>query len=76
MVHRYVRDNGHELIIYVHFIVKYVCYIGLESNGCIVIGATLMDDYYRMNIISGVYFPRPDSVVWLVLCAIAYNVNP
>jgi hypothetical protein len=54
-------------------IVKCVCYMSLGSNGCFVIGATLTSDHYRTYIISGVDYPRLDSIVPLVLCTVAYN---
>jgi hypothetical protein len=75
MVYQYVRNNGHGLTIYVNFIVKYVYYMVHGSNGCFVIGAALMDDHYRTNIISGVGHPRSDSVVQLVLCMVLYNIR-
>jgi hypothetical protein len=36
------RNNGHGLTIYVNFMVKCMCYIGLGFNGSFVTGATLM----------------------------------
>ena len=72
--HRYVRDNGHGLTIYVKFIVKCVCYMSLGSNGCFMAGTALMDGHYRMYIISGVGHPKSDLIVLLVLCMVAYNI--
>ena len=75
MVHRYVQDNSHGLTIYVNLMFKCVCYMGLGFNGCFMVGATLMDGHYKMNIISGVGYPRSNLVVPLVLCTIAYNIR-
>jgi hypothetical protein len=54
--------------------VKCMCYMGLESNGCFMAGGALTGGHYRTNIISGVGHPRLDSVVPLVLCTAAYNI--
>ena len=53
--------------------VKYVCHIGLRSNGCFMTSAALMDSHYRTDIISVLGHPS-DSVVLLVLCTVAYNI--
>jgi hypothetical protein len=37
--------------------------------------AALTDGRYRMDIISGVGYPRSDSVMPLVLCMVAYNIQ-
>jgi hypothetical protein len=58
------------LNIYVNFMVKYVCYMGLGSNGCFVTTIALTDGHYRTNIISSVGNPKLDSVVPLVLCMV------
>jgi hypothetical protein len=55
--------------------VKYVCYIDLESNSCFVIVATLTDDHYKTYIISGVGYLRLNSVMPLVLWMVEYNVQ-
>ena len=70
----YVRDNGHGLTIYVNFMVKCVCYMGLGSNGYFVIGVALTGNHYKLDIISDVGHLRSDSVVPLVLCMVAYNI--
>ena len=75
MVHQYVRDKGHGLTIYVKFMVKCVCYMGLLSNGCFMIGAALTSSHYRTVIISGVGHPRSDSIMPLLLCTVAYNIR-
>ena len=74
MAHQYVRDNGHGLTIHVNFMVKYVCHMGLGSNGCFMVDAALMSGHYKTDIISGVGHPRSNSVVLLVLCMIMYNI--
>ena len=51
--------------------VKCVCSIGLGSNGCFMAEAALMG-HYKMEIISGVGYPRLDSVMPLVLCSVQY----
>jgi hypothetical protein len=71
MVHRYVRDNSHRLIIHVNFMVKCVCcYMGIGSNGWIVTGVALTVDHYMTYIIKSVGYPRLESVRLLV---VAYN---
>jgi hypothetical protein len=55
--------------------VNCVCYMGLESNGNFIAGAAFMGSYYRTYIISGMSYPRLDSVVPLVLCIVAYNIR-
>jgi hypothetical protein len=75
MVHRYMRDNGHELTIYVNFMVKCVCYIDLGSNSCFVIVTTLTNDHYKTYIISGVGHLRLNSIMPLVLWMVEYNVQ-
>ena len=52
-----------------------MCYMGLGSNDCFTVSATLSSGHYRTNIISGVGHPRLDSVVPLVLCMVAYNIR-
>jgi hypothetical protein len=47
---------------------------GLKSNGCFMISATLTGSDYRVDIISGIGYPRSDLVVLLVLCMVAYNI--
>jgi hypothetical protein len=37
--------------------------------------AALTDGHYRIDIISGVGYPRSDSVMPLVLCMVAYNIR-
>jgi hypothetical protein len=70
MVYRYVRYNGHGLIIRVNFMVKCVC-VGFGSNGFMTkTQPFLMDGHHRTNIISGVGHPRSDFVVLLVLCTV------
>jgi hypothetical protein len=73
MIHPYVRDNSHELTIYVNSMVKCVCYMGLGSNDYFITGATLIGGHYRMDIISGVGHSKSDSIVLLMLCTVAYN---
>jgi hypothetical protein len=75
MIHQYVQDNGHELTIYVNFMVKCVCYMGLRSNGYFVTSAALMYSHYRTNIISDVGYSSLYSVVPLVLCTVGYNIQ-
>jgi hypothetical protein len=53
--------------------VKYVCYMGLESNGCFMAGTVLMDGHYKTDIISCVSHPRSNSVVLLVLVTQIFN---
>jgi hypothetical protein len=69
-----MRDNSHGLTIYVNFMVKYVCYMSLECNGCFMADAALTGSHYKTNIISGVDHPRSGLVVPLVLCMVAYNI--
>jgi hypothetical protein len=71
----YMQDNSHRLTIYVNLMVKCVCYMGLGSNGCFMADTALMGGHYRKEIISSVGYPRSDSVVLLVLCTIAYNIQ-
>jgi hypothetical protein len=52
-----------------------VYYMGLGSNGCFTADAALMGSHYRMDIISGVGHPRSDSIIPLVLCMVAYNIQ-
>ena len=73
MVYWYVRDDGHGLTIHVNFMVKCVCYMGLQFNGCFMTDITLMGGHYRVYIISGVSHLRSDSVVLLVLWTVVYN---
>ena len=54
MVHGYVRDNVHGLIVYVNLMVKCVCYMGLGFNGCFMASTALTSGHYRTNIIGGV----------------------
>jgi hypothetical protein len=75
IVHRYERDKGHGLTIHVNFMVKCVCYRGLGSNGCVVVGVALTGGHYRTDIISGVSYPRSESGVPLVLCTVTYNIR-
>jgi hypothetical protein len=49
--------------------------MSLGFNGCFVIGAALMGDHYKIDIISGVGHLRLDSVVALVLCTVVYNIR-
>ena len=51
-----------------------MCYMGLESNGCFMVGAALTGSHYRTDIISGVGHPRSNLVVLLMLCTVAYNI--
>ena len=67
--------NGHWLTIHINFMVKCVCHMGLGSNGCFMANATLTGGHYKINIISGVGHPRLDSVVLLLLCMVAYNIQ-
>ena len=62
-------------ILYRLDMVKYVCYMGLGSNGCFVTGASLMSGHYKTDIISGMGHPRSDSVVLLVLCKVTYIIR-
>ena len=66
-------DNGYKLTIHINLVFKCVYYIGLRSNGCFVIGATLMGGHYMTYIISGVAHSRSNLVVPLVLWTIAFN---
>jgi hypothetical protein len=75
MIHRYVRDNGHELIIHLNFIVKCVYYMGLRFNFCFVASVALIDSHCRTNIISGVGHLRSNSVLPLVLCTVVHNIQ-
>jgi hypothetical protein len=51
-------------------------YVGIGSNGFVTKAQPFpMDGYYRMNIISGVGHLRSDSVVLLILCTVAYNIQ-
>jgi hypothetical protein len=52
----------------------YVLY-NVGSNGCFMVDAASMGSHYRMNIVSGVSHSRLDSVVPLVLCTVAYNIQ-
>jgi hypothetical protein len=61
------------LTIHVSFMVKYVNYMGIGSNGCSVACAALTSNHYRTYVISGVGHPRSDLVVLLVLCTVACN---
>jgi hypothetical protein len=74
MVHQYVRDNGNGLTIYVNFMVKCVCYMGLRSNGCFMASEAVIGGHYKTDIISSVGDLKSDSVVPLVLCTVAYNI--
>jgi hypothetical protein len=49
--------------------------MGLRSNGCFIVNATLTGDHYKMDIISGVGHLRSDLVVPLVLYTITYNIR-
>jgi hypothetical protein len=55
--------------------VKYVYYMGPGSNSCFVTGVALMGGHYRTDIINGIGYPRSDSVLPLVLCTVAYNIQ-
>ena len=72
MVHRYMRDNSHGLIIQVNFMV--MCVYGALDPMVFLTKAqpSLMDGYYRMNIISGVGYPMSDLVVPLVYGSMQY----
>ena len=73
MVYRYVQYSGNGLTIRVNFIVKCVC-VGFGSNGFVTKTQSFsMDGHYKTNIISGVGYPRSDSVMSLVLCTVASN---
>jgi hypothetical protein len=74
MIHRCVWYNGHALTIYVSFMVKCVCYMGLRSNSCFKTSTVLTGGHCRTDIISGVGHPRLDLVVLLVLCTVVYNI--
>ena len=51
-----------------------VLYGGFESNGFVTkVQSFLMDDHYKMDIISGVGHPRSNSIMPLVLCTVACN---
>jgi hypothetical protein len=54
--------------------VECVCYMGLGSNRCFMVGAALTDGHYRMDIISGVGYPRSCLVILLVSCMVVYNI--
>ena len=59
--------------------------LALWSNVCVLYGhwiqwlfvanVALMSGNYRMNIINGVDHPRSDSIVPLVLCMVACNIQ-
>jgi hypothetical protein len=71
MVHQYMRYNGNGLIIRVNFIVKCVC-VGFGSIGFMTkMQPFPIDGHYRMDIISGVGYPKSDLIMSLVLCMIA-----
>jgi hypothetical protein len=70
-----VRDNGYGLTIHVNFMVKILCYMGLESNGCFVTGIALTGNHYIRYIISSVGHLRLNSVVPLILWTVAYNIR-
>jgi hypothetical protein len=72
MVHWYVQDHGHGLIIHVNFIVKYVYYMeSLDPMVVSWIGATLMGGHYDGHHYS--MRARSNLVTPLVLCTIVYN---
>jgi hypothetical protein len=48
---------------------------GSQIQWLFVIRITLMDGYYRMNIIRNVGQSRLNLVVPLVLCTVAYNIQ-
>jgi hypothetical protein len=75
MVYQYVHDNSHGLTIYVNFMVKCVCYMGLGSNGSFMASVALTGSHYKTDIINGVSHSRSDSVMQLVLCTVAYNIQ-
>jgi hypothetical protein len=51
-----------------------VLYGGFGSNGFVTkVQPFLMNDHYRTDIISGVGYPRSDSVMLLVLCTVTCN---
>jgi hypothetical protein len=52
-----------------------VCYMGLGSNDCFMASVALTGSHYKMDIISGVSHSRSDSVMPLVLCTVAYNIQ-
>ena len=73
MIHQYMRYNDHVLRIRVNFVVKCVC-VGFGLNGFVTKTQPFpMDGYSKMDIISGVSYPRSDSIVLLVLCMVACN---
>jgi hypothetical protein len=53
----------------------YMCYMGLKSNDFFVTGSTLMGSHYSTYIISGLGYPRSESVMLLVLWMVAYNIR-
>ena len=73
MIQRYLQNNGYELTIHVNFIVKYVCYMSLGSNGCFVTNTALMDSHYKTYTIISVGHPRSNLVISLMLRTVAYN---
>jgi hypothetical protein len=54
---------------------KCMCYVGLGSIGCFVVGVALMGSHYRMDLFSSVGHQRLDSVMPLVLFTVAYNIQ-
>jgi hypothetical protein len=63
------------LYIYILTLWSNVCYMGFGSNGYFIANTALTSNHYRTNIISGVGYPRSDSIVSLVLCVVAYNIR-
>jgi hypothetical protein len=52
-----------------------VCYMGLGSNGSFMASVALTGSHYKTDIINGVSHSRSDSVMQLVLCTVAYNIQ-
>ena len=78
MIHRYVRDKRHELTIYVNFEVKFMCYIGLGSNGCFMAGAALTSDHYKTDItLSQITAPTPLTInnIWKNLNSLYFTIT-
>ena len=76
MVHWYMQDNSHDLIVQVNFMVN-VCVLGggFGSNSFVTKAQLFpMDGYYKMNIISSVGHPRTNLVVLLMLCTVVCNI--
>ena len=65
MVYQYMWYNGHGQMCVVLY--------GPWIQRLFVASATLKNGHYRTDIISSMGHPRSDSVMLLMLCAVAYN---